>query len=303
MAQTFGFCTLSGEFAWAIHNGSEVTCFIPQYGSWYETRHFVDEDVDELIAVRNCLEENLVQVKGEGAKMRLQPGQYHPRIWRGAYRRGFNGGDRLNPIRVYEQTYMRSIVAAESLFSEVKELFKVVEPEVENFNSYGHRIRELLILLCTEIEACWAGVLKANDMETKAKGRFTTKNYIKVCDPLRLTEWKVRLTDYRIIAFQPFRFWNVLLPTVSLSWYEAYNKVKHDREMNFSRGTLENVLQAAAALHVMQVAQFGIGVFDMMHGNRFSIFEVIEGPIFDLSEIYLSDPIDKGSFHTEILFI
>lgn len=302
MTQTFGFNTVNGEFAWAIHKGNEVICFIPQYGSWYETKHPVDEKGDKLASVRSCLEENLVQVIGQGAKMRLQPGQYHPRIWRGAYRRGFNGCDRLNPLGVYAQTYTRSIVAAESLFSEVKELFRVVEPELENFRSYGHKVRELLILLCTEIEACWAGVLKANDMEAQAKGRFTTKNYIHVCDPLRLTEWKVRLKDYRLIDFQPFRYWNLLLPTFSLPWYYAYNKVKHDRELYFSRGTLENVLQAAAALHIMQVAQFGIGVFDILHGNRFSIFEVVEGPVFDLSEIYLPDPIHHGRFESEVMF-
>lgn len=302
MTHVFGFNTVHGEFAWAIHNGNEVVCFIPQFGSWYETRHSVTEEIDELVSARNCLAKNLVQVLGEGARMRLQPGQYHPRIWRGAYRRGFNGCDKLNPLGVYAQTYTRSIVAAESLFSEVKELFRVVEPEIENFSSYGHRIRELLILLCTEVEACWAGVLKANGMETQAKGRFTTKNYIHVCDPMRLTEWKVKLKDYGSIDFQPFRYWNMLLPTFSLPWYDAYNKVKHDREGNFSLGTLHSVLQAAAALHVMQVAQFGIGVFDIMRGNRFSIFEVVEGPVFDLSEIYLSDPIDKGRFHTEVKF-
>lgn len=301
MTQVFGFKTIQGEFAWAIHNGDEVLCFIPQFGSWYETKHAVIEEMDELTFVKKCLAKNLVQILGEGARMRLQPGQYHPRIWRGAYQRGFNGCDTLNPLGVYDETYMRSIVAAESLFSEVKELFRVVEPEENNFDSYGHRIRELLILLCTEVEACWAGVLKVNDLEAQAKGRFTTKNYINVCDPLRLTEWKVKLRDYSI-GFHPFRYWNVLLPTSSLPWYDAYNKVKHDREGSFSLGTLQSVLHAAAALHIMQVSQFGIGVFDIMRGNRFSIFEVIEGPVFDLSEIYLPDPIDRGIFHSEVKF-
>ena len=302
MSQTFGFNMVTGEFAWAVHNGNEVICFIPQYGSWYETKHAVDEKVDYLVSVQKCLEDNSIQVIGQGTRMLLAPGQYHPRIWRGAYRSVFNGCDRLDPLDVYAETYTRSIVAAESLFSEVKELFRVVEPEIQNFNSYGHRIRELLILLCTEIEACWAGVLKANGMETKAKGRFTTKNYINVCDPLRLTEWKVRLKDYRLIDFQPFRYWNFLLPTFSLPWYDAYNKVKHDREDNFSFGTLDSVLHAAAALHIMQVAQFGRGVFDMLHGNRFSIFEIVESPVFGLCEVYLPDPIDTGRFHTEVMF-
>lgn len=303
MDQVFGFKTFSKNFAWVIHRGEEVKCFIPQYGSWYETSHRADSNTDGMTFAGICLAENLVQVDGEGSRMLLLPGQYHPRVWRGIHRLGFDGYDKLSPLGVYGQTYMRSIVAAESLFNEVKELFRVVEPQAENFDCFGHRIRELLILLCTEIEACWSGVLKANDMEQQANGRYTTNNYIKVCNPLRLTEWKVRLSDYGSFDFQPFRYWNVLRPTSSLPWYEAYNKVKHDREGAFSLGTLHHVLQAAAALHIMQIAQFGPGIFDILRGNRFSIFSVVEGPIFDLSEIYLSDPIAKGRFHSEVKII
>jgi hypothetical protein len=117
---------------------------------------------------------------------------------------------------------------------------------------------------------------------------------------MRLTEWSVKLKDYGGLEFRPFRYWNVLLTTSSLPWYEAYNKVKHDREGSFALGTLESVLNAAAALHILQIAQFGPGIFDILRGNRFSIFEVIEGPIFDLSEVYLSDPIEKGEFHDPV---
>ncbi|WP_346400422.1 hypothetical protein [Pseudomonas syringae] len=300
MTDVFGFQTVQGDLAWVICSVDEVRCFVPQFGGWYETKHYVDPKVDELTCAETCLAENYVQVSGRGKKMLLQPGEYHPRVWRGVHRSAFNGYDKLNPHERYSRVYMRCIVAAESLFSEVKELFRVIEPQLENFNCFGHRIRELLILLCTEIEACWAGVLHANSMESRAKGRFTTKNYIKVCNPLRLTEWKLKLRDYEGFEFQPFRYWNLMIPTSSLPWYEAYNQVKHDREGSFNLGTLHHVLQAAAALHIMQVAQFGPGIFDILRGNRFSIFKVVEGPIFDLSEVYLSDPIDKGSFHTEV---
>lgn len=301
MDQVFGFKTLNNNFAWVVHGGQKIKCYIPQYGGLYETTHLADTDAEAMAAAGACLAENLVQVDGDGSPLLLLPGQYHPRVWRGIHRSGFDGYDKLNPLSVYGQTYMRSIVAAESLFNEVKDLFRVIEPQAENFDCFGHRIRELLILLCTEIEACWSGVLKANGMEQQAGGRYTTRNYINVCNPLRLTEWKVRLSDYGSFDFQPYQYWNVLRPTSSLPWYEAYNKVKHDREGAFSLGTLHYVLQAAAALHIMQIAQFGPGIFDILRGNRFSIFSVVEGPIFDLSEIYLSDPINKGFFHTEIM--
>ena len=37
----------------------------------------------------------------------------------------------------------------------------------------------------------------------------------------------------------PFALWEEARPTGSLAWYDAYNAVKHDRERNFSRATLE----------------------------------------------------------------
>lgn len=302
MIQTFGFRTEEGNLAWVKIEGDEVACFIPQYGSWYETKQVFDQEVDALSKAAACLDINGVSIVGRGEQLLLEPGQYHPRIWRGAFRQSFlaDGYDKLSPFEVYGQLFMRSIVAAESLFSEVRDLFKIIEPQSENFDCFGHRFRELLMLLCTEVEACWSGVLKANDMELNANERFITKNYIKTCTPLRLTEWRVKLKDYGDFDFQPFRYWNVMSPSSSLPWYEAYNKVKHDREGSFSLGTLGHVLQAAAALHIMQVAQFGPGVFDPWLGNRFSIFEIVDGPVTDLAEVYLSDPIDKGSFHSPI---
>lgn len=302
MSQTFGFRTAEGYFAWVRINGDDVICYLPQFGGWYETKHVLDKDLDMLSSAKVCLESNLIFISGDGERMLLEPGQYHPRVWRGAYRPSLLSDtyDKLNPLSVYDQTFTRSIVAAESLFLEVKDLFRVVEPQSENFDCFGHRFRELLMLLCTEIEACWAGVLKANDLEVSANGRYTTRNYIKVCTPLRLTEWKVQLKDYGLTEFQPFRYWNILQTTSSLPWYDAYNKVKHDREENFSKGTLGNVLQAAAALHIMQLAQFGPGIFDQMRTNRFSIFETSEAPQFDISEIYLSEPIQKGEFRTAV---
>lgn len=57
--------------------------------------------------------------------------------------------------------------------------------------------------------------------------------------------------------FAPFKDWNASNPTTSLSWYDAYNKTKHDREGNLNIGTLDNAAQAVGAAVVMFHAQFG----------------------------------------------
>lgn len=299
--KTFVFTSFDNYLAWVVFDSGQVVCYVPQLGTWYESKYNLGGLSVGLDTARDFLEQSGVHIKGEGRRMELQPGQYYPRIWRGTFKSGFlsDSYDKLDPFATYGNVYNQCMVAAESLMLQVKDVFRFVEPAKDNSSSYSHRLRELLILLCTEIEACWAGVLKANDMELNDVKRFTTKNYIKSCTPLRLTEWKVRLKDYDL-EYQPFRYWNIMQATKSLPWYHAYNAVKHDREKNFHLSTLGNVLEAAAALHIMQVAQFGPGVFDLWRGNRFSVFNVIENPNICLSEIYLSKKILDENFDSPI---
>ncbi|MGY2313127.1 hypothetical protein ACW9I6_00405 [Pseudomonas sp. SDO5522_S412] len=311
MAHYYGFISIDGSLAFASYDRQEARCWFSQYGGWYQTATVQvqnatgEADVSEevgLDAIRQVLRQNARHLPDEFHKLHLKPGQYYPRIWRGiSLDDGWsNNYDQLSPRNIYGRTYLESVVATESLLLEVKDLFRVVEPNRANDLCYGHRLRELLILLCTEVEACWAGVLRSNQLAEEAKGRYSTKHYVRVGNPLRLTEWKVELKDYPGRVFQPFKYWNVLLPTASINWYDAYNKVKHDREGCFSSSTYRSVLDAAAALHILQVAQWGPQVFDMMRANRFSIFYTVEAPIIHLSEAYLASPVESKIFNESV---
>ena len=48
---------------------------------------------------------------------------------------------------------------------------------------------------------------------------------------------------------RPFNAWSVNKPP--LSWYEAYNLVKHNRNREFARANLENVRHAIAGLFAL----------------------------------------------------
>lgn len=308
----YGFRTeYTQELAFACVKPNVINCWISQYGSWYAIEGQFDWpegandeliDSSALVAVSNLLSNHTKYPPTRLERIKLPPGFFHPRIWRGIvgeneYSNTYNN---LSPRKVYQHTYTESVVAAESLLLGVKDIFKVIEPSIVNGSVYGHRLRELLILLCTEIEACWVGVIKANKLALKAKGRYTTANYTEVCTPLRLTEWKVILKDYSYRVFEPFRYWNVMRSTSSIPWYESYNKVKHDREENFACATLDAVLEAAAALHILQLAQWGLGVFDIMHDNRSSIFTHLMIPSIEIAEVYLAFPPESKDFISPI---
>jgi hypothetical protein len=126
---------------------------------------------------------------------------------------------------------------------------QTVQPEGKNLDAFGHDIRNLLILACTEAETHWRGVLVANGV---TQDRYTTNDYVKLRDPMKLDEYAVTFPNYPwLAAFKPYEGWNTAKPTCSLGWYDAYNAVKHNRETEFERATLRRVFEAISACVVM----------------------------------------------------
>lgn len=222
-------------------------------------------------------------------RLRLPLGSYYPRVWRGIPSgRGFMEGYSSKPPTMAEHSSkLLSTVAATSLFQELEQLFRYVEPVPSNATSFGHRMRELLILACTEVEASWRGVIVANSSVIKSSA-YTTRDYVKLVPLLHLEEWSVRLkwySDYETIW--PFRGWNPDRPTKSLPWYDAYNAVKHDREGNFSRASLQHLLAAMAAVHVLQAAQWGPDIYSEVFQCDFSPFRTLGRPAIDVADMYV----------------
>jgi hypothetical protein len=220
----------------------------------------------------------------------VEPGIYYPRIWRGYYpdQDPFMGYNAVNPRKIYGYRYTQSAAAAASLFSYLVEIFRHVEPSEKNYQTFGHKMRELLLLACTEIESEWRAVLEENTKKENWQERYTTADYFRVKEPLRLGEWGVILTDYpQLNSFMTFETWTQDAPTKSLAWYDAYNAVKHHRVSEFSKATLGNLIDAMAALHIMQAAQWGPEVFSLLHDNRSSPFTVIKSPNISINEIYM----------------
>jgi hypothetical protein len=144
------------------------------------------------------------------------------------------------------------------LVRNLEEIFRSLEPTQANLQAYGHQIRNTLLLAAMEFENECKGVLNANGYVPKATGgRWSTVDFAKVFGPLRLQEYKVDLAFYPAIGSRkPFQGWNAQAPTQSLTWYHAYNAVKHDREHEFHRATLETAIDAVTACAIMLAAQY-----------------------------------------------
>jgi hypothetical protein len=246
--------------------------------------HLYDDVVNAVwqeLSFRNLLNKKEVKI------LKTELGKFYPRIWRGLYvPKKMLRYNPVNPRSMYGSTYIRSNVAATSLYDYLQDLFKYVEPAIVNLDVFGNKLRELLILTCTEVEASWRAVLEENS--SKKKSRYKTNDYIKVKEPLRLDEWSVELRDYPDLGtFSPFKPWHATNPTKSLPWYEGYNAVKHHRGVEYAQASLRNLINAVAAVHVLQAAQWGPEMYDRMFGNLRSPFMTTQFPTFALSDLYV----------------
>jgi hypothetical protein len=240
--------------------------------------------------------------RASARKLKIEIGHYFPRIWRGVYdMRNYYCYNSVSARTIFGSAYIGANVAASSIFDAVESLFRYVEPAKENLSAFGHKIREVLILTCMEVESAWRSVLEANS--TKRKFSYTTRDYSSLLEPMRLKEWSVALKDYPDLGlFSPFYSWDQSRATKSLPWYDAYNAVKHHREERFKLANLGNLIDAAAALHIMQSAQFGPEMYHNLFGNNRSPFSTVKHAVHDLSDIYVPDFIRESEMSAEQYF-
>jgi hypothetical protein len=180
-------------------------------------------------------------------------------------------------------------------------LFEYIEPSDINSVTYSFRIHELLIRTCIEIEANFKAILKENIFNP------VIKNGPKKGQPRDEKSWNINdfkivnkthhLDDYSIIFPHwhgmnnerfPFRQWK---KDEQLTWYQAYNKCKHDRLHKFEQASLGNLLDAFSGLCVLLSSQFRTESFntgsdslavntDSYYGGEFGIggFLIVDFP-------------------------
>jgi hypothetical protein len=216
--------------------------------------------------------------------MALVPGHYYPRMARPIDRYSVVDPDLAPFGNLYESAIAIAAGQLAVLTRSVERIFQTVHPDEANFNVYGHDIRNLLILACTEVEAQWRGILTANGLENK---KFSTKEYFALKDAMKLDQYSVAFPSYPWIAQStPFHDWQLEKPTQSLGWYDAYNAAKHNREQAFDRATLRHALDAVSACAVLLVAQFGERAESWKRSEVHSFYQFTKVPAWSPIESY-----------------
>jgi hypothetical protein len=149
------------------------------------------------------------------------------------------------------QHYIRAFLL---LQQDLMELFAYIEPADTNLKTYSHRIQQLLMRTCVEIEANLRTILVENGYSKR--DHLTMQDYRLVNCSHRLSSYVVRIPGWHGSegVRRPFLDWGTA--TGTLYWYQAYNKSKHNRHDFFSMATFRALTEAMCGLVVVLSAQF-----------------------------------------------
>jgi hypothetical protein len=140
------------------------------------------------------------------------------------------------------------------LQEDVLNLFSYVEPSDKNIETYSHRIQQLLMRACVEVEANLTAIFLDNEYAA-AQGNLTMQQYRLIDISHRLSSYEIRVPTWQGSkgVRKPFHGWSQGAP---LPWYQAYNKSKHNRHENFKLATFDALIDAFCGLSALLSAQF-----------------------------------------------
>jgi len=148
------------------------------------------------------------------------------------------------------QHYIRAFLLIQQ---DLKDLFAYVEPDDINLKTYSHRIHQLLMRTCVEIEANFTAILLENNYQKH--GNWNMDDYKLINFSHRLSSYDARIPGWHGKKFlrTPFINWSHNKP---LKWYQAYNKSKHDRQNNFKKAKFKHLIDAVCGLAIVITSQF-----------------------------------------------
>lgn len=165
------------------------------------------------------------------------------------------------------QTQISFNSAYSAITRDLVTLCEYIDPSDANKSTYSHRTYELFLRTCTELENLWKYILRDKQHPVKERD-WDIFQYREIENQygVTLSNKEVAFVYWKPDPYQnyakPFDGWHTAQKGQSpLAWYKAYNEVKHDREMNFGKASLENVILSISALHVNLLAVFGTDVF------------------------------------------
>lgn len=143
------------------------------------------------------------------------------------------------------------------------ETVSYVEFHRENFSTFSNEYALLLQAIGAELDnffKIYCGYNQEDRKNIKDYAKSILNSYPNIVNQvIRIREFDIEL--------QPFAGWNVNAPAKSLSWWFAFDCIKHNRVGNVKMANQLNVLNILAALFLLETKYLGFIVEKDSFGN------------------------------------
>jgi len=130
-----------------------------------------------------------------------------------------------------------------ALESDVNDVFRFIEPEFDNFNTYSIQLAHLLLSISSEIDVVLKILCKELDHDSETENiRQYRKTIMSKYHGIANESVHIDRFD---LTFTPWKNWKNNNPP---DWWSCYNKVKHHRDTHFCEANLKNVLNSICGL-------------------------------------------------------
>jgi hypothetical protein len=193
-------------------------------------------------------------------------------------------GPKLNEEQTQELIDWYSQI--DTLMHRLNEIFRIIHPSSDNYDSHGNEIRNLLILACSEVELLFKRLLY--DDYRLVKSNMT--QFFKSNKLVKLSSYEITFNAYRSLGtIRPFAEWIDDEDYKPLFWYQAYNSTKHGRRFGTDGANLRAVVNAIGACVALLKAQ---DFYEMLAFQRPPVMDnfktafIIKQPNWNASQNY-----------------
>ena len=125
-------------------------------------------------------------------------------------------------------------------------LSRFIEFDTRNFDSFSLEIARILLAAGAEVDVVCKQICQSKDPKSQADNIDAYRRDVLKYFP-KLPDFTVEIPRFGL-TLHPWDEWNNARGVPS--WWTAYNKIKHHRHTHYDRASLENCLNAVAALFV-----------------------------------------------------
>ncbi|MDY6839612.1 MAG: hypothetical protein SWH78_16740 [Thermodesulfobacteriota bacterium] len=139
-------------------------------------------------------------------------------------------------------------------------LCEFIAPHNSNLATFSHRNYELLLRVCTEFENLSKFVLTENEYAKRENMNIQDYRHLEEYFELSKQEAGLLFWTPKKKFVRPFADW--AHSNSPLSWYQDYNKVKHNREAEFPLASFNNLVLSLSGLFLCLHARFRRSFFN-----------------------------------------